>query len=459
MAGMRKLLDAVRPKPGIGALKSQLKEARSRGEDALRDLLPQALEIASTDVDAATLLCRALDRDVLPANEIADAFQHILDAHGQDSAVLLALGDAVEEARDLDDLNAPPPESRLFADLARLLSERLLETEDAKDQKAFAMALATTARLMARQKDDIAERAYQRVVELDPKNHDSHYNQGLFFKTRGRFAEGMAANQRGIELSNGQPSEAMQWNLGICATGAGEGAVALEVWRGIGNKVDIGREGLPDGGYPACKVRLAERPLAERTANTDDPGLEESIWVERLSPCHGIVRSVLIQDELGVDFGDMVLFDGAPITYHRYGDNTVAVFPHLATLHHGNFHFYPFAATQLERGTVDEASKAMDDRPLLYSHTENCYTLCACCWRNEGTDHAHDPTDHDVVIGRIAVPPDVSATEALARIDETFATIEGAHLIAPDLARAAGQPDRARLEEARYAELLAADDA
>ena len=458
MAGVRRLIDAVRSRPDLGTLERRLEEASDKGEDALRELLPLALDIAAGDPDAAKLLCRTLDRELLHADEIADAFHQVLEAHSQDASVLLALGRNIEEARDLDDLNAPPSECRLFADLARLLSERLLEAESDDDQMAYALGLGTTTRLMGRQKDDIADRAYARLVALDPDNPSPHYGQGLFYKTRGRFAEGMAANQRAIEFAGDGGSEAMQWNLGICATGAGEGKVALDVWRGIGNTLKIGRHGLPDGSYPACKVRLSERPLAERTAETDDPGLEESIWIERLSPCHGIVRSVLIQDDLGVDFGDMVLFDGAPITYHRYGDDTVAVFPHLATLHRGHFHFYPFAATQLERGTVDEASKAMDDRPLLYSHTENCYTLCACCWRNEDTDHAHEATDHNVVTGRIAVPPDVSAEEALARIDETYARIEGAHLIAPDLARAAGQTDRARLEDLRYSELLDADE-
>ena len=81
----------------------------------------------------------------------------------------------------------------------------------------------------------------------------------------------------------------------------------------------MGRFGLPEGLYPQCKVKLAERPLAERTADVDNPGSEETIWIERLSPCHGIIRSVLYYD-LGVDYGDIILIDGAPITYHTYGD-------------------------------------------------------------------------------------------------------------------------------------------
>src|SRR6185503_10454335 len=100
-----------------------------------------------------------------------------------------------------------------------------------------------------------------------------------------------------------KPSEAVQWNLGICATGAGHGDVALEVWKGMDLKLKIDRFGLPEGRFPSCKVRLAQRPLAERTKDTDDPGQEETIWIERLSACHGIVRSVLYYD-LGVDYGD-----------------------------------------------------------------------------------------------------------------------------------------------------------
>jgi hypothetical protein len=90
----------------------------------------------------------------------------------------------------------------------------------------------------------------------------------------------------------------------------------------LGQHIEMGRFGLPEGSYGQVKVRLAEHPLAERKAGENDPGLEETIWIERLSPCHGIVRSALFQD-LGVDYGDVVLFDGAPVTHHKYGEDHV----------------------------------------------------------------------------------------------------------------------------------------
>ena len=433
-------------------LRKTLEKAESDGRDAMLAALAPALNSLEDDRDTAALLIWALEDRPLPADDVADIFARILSAHGDDPVIRRDLCLTIEAARDLDDLNAPPPDHPLFGDVLRMLLELHLQNDDLRRERAILEALASTARLMGRQKDDLAERSYRRLVELDPENPYAHYGFGLFCKTRGRFAEGMAANQRALDLIGDRNPEAIQWNLGICATGAGAGAgqVALDLWRSLGNTLEIGPHGLPAGGYPMCKVRLAERPLAERTANSDDPGLQESIWVERLSPCHGIVRSVLMQTDLGVDFGDMVLFDGAPITYHRYGERTVAVFPHLATLHPGNHHFYHFAATQPESGVVERVNDALKGQALIYSHTENCYSLCACCWRNEDADHTHETVDHNVVLGRIAVHPDTSAGDILNKIDAAFSGIDGAHLISPDLARAAGQHDRARLENARF---------
>src|SRR5262245_48035187 len=266
--------------------------------------------------------------------------------------------------------------------------------------------LNTAARMMGRQRDAVVEAAALRLIELDPKRGSHYYNYGLFLKTRGRFREGMQANQRARALAS-ETDEACEWNLGICATGARESAIALEVWKRMQHKLEIGRFGLPDGRYPNCKVRLAERPLAERAADTDDPGLEETIWIDRLSPCHGIVRSVLYQD-LGVNFGDVVLFDGAPITHHKYGEREIPVFPHLATLVRSRYRIFDFAGTQAEANQLADASVDLAGDTVVYSHTENFRTLCACCFRDTTLDHEHDRTEkRHVVTGKIAAAPDV----------------------------------------------------
>lgn len=116
---------------------------------------------------------------------------------------------------------------------------------------------------MARQRDTIAEHSLRKLTEINPRKSAHHYNLGLFYKTRGRFAEGATANQAAASLSQ-EVVDSYEWNLGICATGAGNAEIALDVWKRMGQKIEIGRFGLPEGGYSGCKVKLAERPLAEQ---------------------------------------------------------------------------------------------------------------------------------------------------------------------------------------------------
>jgi hypothetical protein len=240
------------------------------------------------------------------------------------------------------------------------------------------------------------------------------------------------------------------WNLGICATGAGNGAVALEVWKRLGQKIEMGRFGLPEGPYPLCKVKLTERPLAERTADKDDPGLEETIWIERLSPCHGIIRSVLYRD-LGVDYGDVILFDGAPITHHTYGDTKVPVFPHLATLVRQGYQFFDFAGTQDEPRQLAETSLDLSEDIVIYPHSENVRLMCASCWRDPDIDHEdHRSVQKHVVIGRIAAPEHLDPAQLLDQLDKAVAKRGRCQLYAPDLCVAAGQGPRALVDKRRF---------
>ena len=247
----------------------------------------------------------------------------------------------------------------------------------------------------------------------------------------------MKSNQTAANLAD-ERVDRYEWNLGICATGAANGAVALDVWKRMGQKIEMGRFGLPEGSYPQCKVKLAERPLAERTADMDDPGLEETVWIERLSSCHGIIRSVLFGD-LGVDYGDIILIDGAPITYHTYGDAKVPVFPHLATLIRQNYQFFDFAGTQDEPRQLADASIDLDEDAVVYPHSENFLQLCANCWRDPDIDHErHLRVEKPVVMGRIAAPGHIDHVQLLDQLDRAMAKRSGCQLYAPDLCVAAG---------------------
>jgi tetratricopeptide (TPR) repeat protein len=426
-----------------------IEEAEADRGDSAWDCLQPLLVAQSHQEDVALTLVELVGRGYLSHERSLEVLERIHEAHRTNELLLGLLGDALDAARDLDMLNAPPPESELFATVVDKLGALTAKARGADHEHILLTGLATAARMMARQRDQLAESAHRRLLELEPDVGYRHYNYGLLLKTRGRFREGMAANQRAATLAK-EPSNATEWNLGICATGAREGTAALEVWKRMEQKIEMGRFGLPEGSYPSCKVRLAERPLADRTADSDDPGLEETIWIERLSPCHGIIRSVLYQ-RLGVDYGDVVLIDGAPITYHKYGDREVPVFPHLATLLRSNYQFFDFAGTQDGEGRINGASEDLDRDSVIYSHTENFSVLCAGCWRDQDIDHEHGETEEKhVVRGRIAAPPDVAPSELLRQIDAAMAKRSPCRIYSPDLCAAAGLTERVAFERRRF---------
>jgi tetratricopeptide (TPR) repeat protein len=433
--------------------RSVIKEAQAGAAETAWLTLQPLRKAQRHQDEAAEALLQIVDERCLPRERGLEILSGIAQCYPQDVAVLSALGQCLEAVRDIDDLNAPPAADPLFRMIVDRLAAFAKDYDGLPEEEAILRGLGTAARMLARQCDDLAEHSYRKLTEINPGNPSHHYNIGLLFKTRGRFEEGMKANQVAASLSDAA-NEAYEWNLGICATGAGHGAVALDVWKRMGQIIEMGRFGLPEGSYPSCKVRLAERPLAERTADADDPGLEETVWIERLSPCHGIIRSVLYGN-LGVDYGDVILMDGAPITWHRYGDQQIPVHPHLATLVRQSYQFYAFAGTQSEGGQLLAAREDLAEDSIIYPHSEAVRTLCASCWRNPDIDHdKHESMEKHVVIGRIAAPGHMTPVELLDQIDKAMAKRQGCRVYAPDLCVAAGLGDRARIDRRRY-DLLA----
>ncbi len=380
-----------------------------------------------------------------------EVLRAVFAAHRADAMLLAGVAEAYESTHDVRYLNAAPPDDALPEAVANQVLSLLADQHDGKLERVLQSGLATTARLLGRSWDAVAEGAYRRLIELRGGDSTAYYNLGLFLKTRGRFAEGTEANRQAAQRGAAEDNS-VQWNLGICATGASEAQTALEIWKAMGNKIELGRFSLPDGRYPEVKVRLAERPLAERDVAEmpDDPGQEETIWVERLSPCHGIVRSVLYC-ELGVDYGDVVLFDGAPITHHTYGDTSVPVFPHLATLLRRGYQRYEFAGTQQAEGLLRQLSAEMPDDAVVYVHTEQMAHLCKRCWEDASLDHAsHTTADHRVVMGKICVPPMMTPGEVLNAVDAAVQVHPGVRVFAPSLCDAAAQRTRAEIERRRF---------
>jgi hypothetical protein len=399
---------------------------------------------------AAISLLHLANRRTFAAQHSLDAVRAVSEAHASDDEMLGVIGSALEAAHDVSFLNGPPPSDPLFAATAERLSERLDVLRGSENETLLASGLATVGRLLGPRWDAQVERAARRLVELRPRRWQDQYDLGLFFKVRGRFAEGVEANERAAALGGGD-ADSVCWNLGICATGAGQGETALRVWKRLGNRIELGRFALPEGSYDSVKVRLAEHPIAVRGASVDDPGMEETIWIERLSPCHGIVRSALYQD-LGVDFGDVVLFDGAPITHHTYGETRVPVFPHLVTLRRSGYRILPFVGTQREAGAIESLSEKLPEDAVLYSHTEKFVVMCAHCWTSEKTDHRdHRAVEHHVIRGMLCAPPTVSPAALGRALDDAVASAPNVRAYVPALWELVGDHARAMVEARRMA--------
>lgn len=423
--------------------------AKAGRDDEAWESLREMLAAARRQEFVAAGVAYLVARGNFSTEKSLEALEQVYNAHPKSETVLAVVGEALDRARDINFLNSPPPGHPLFQQVTDALAELAANARGGDSEVMLLEGLSTAARMMARQRDHLAETSYRRLIELEPDTSGHHYNYGLFLKTHGRFREGMVANQTANSITGEPYDDATEWNLGICATGAGEGAVALEVWKRLNQKVEIGRLGLPEGSYASVKVRVAERPLAERTCDSDDPGLEESIWIDRLSPCHGVIRSVSYQD-LGVDYGDVILIDGAPITEHTYGDSKIPVFPHLATLHRAQYRLFNFAGTQETARQLQEASSDLEGDTVIYSHTEKVKFLCASCWNDQKINHEHKQTvEKHVVIGQIAAPPGLDPVELLKQLDAAMAKRPACRIYVPGLCEVAGFVDRAAVEQRR----------
>jgi len=435
-------------------IQKAVSEQVQQGEPAKAWRLAQPLLKAVKQLEVARALSDLTRGGSFDIEAGLAAARALASAYPKDIQVMSNLGRAFGRLHDIRYLNAAPPDDPALSEIARALQHLVDSGAAANEAEAFSLhsALGNAARILGRSWDSIAERSEQRAVELRGARWEDLYGLGLFYKTRGRFEEGRDANQRAFD-SGGADDEAVKWNLGICATGAGDADTALRIWKSLGDELELGRFGLPEGDYGSVKVCLAERPLAERTPDSDpdDPGLEETVWVERLSPCHGIVRSALYQ-ELGVDWGDVVLFDGAPITYHEYEERKVAVFPHLATLVRPGYQIWSFGGTQEHAEQIGDLSKHLPDDAVLYVHSENYQVLCRSCWEAGRVNNAqHEEDEHHVVTGKLCAPPHTDPKELLELLDKLVGEAGKVQLLVPELAREVGLAARADVEARRLA--------
>jgi hypothetical protein len=252
-------------------------------------------------------------------------------------------------------------------------------------------------------KDAEAQGAFTRAIELDPERGEWWYDAGLLDKWRGRFDEGYAANEQArMRLGEQRP---VLWNLAICATALGKAEEAVAIWEQLGVPARIDRSrGMPFvADLPPMLLRVLSRtPATDATSQLPDNTVGfELVWIAPLSPCHGVVQSPTFRDA-PIDYGDLVLWDGAPVAAHQASaGQAVPVFPLLEILRPGDERRLRFVALEREPGAVRGLQEGLPDGVRLFTQEERVEHHCAAC--EAGEPHEHEPG---------SVSAAVSATEA-----------------------------------------------
>ncbi len=270
--------------------------------------------------------------------------------------------------------------------------------------------LGNALRLCGPGRDAEAQEAFTRAIEIDPERGEWWYDAGLLDKWRGRFDDGYAANEQARMRMGAQ--RPVLWNLAICATALGKAEEALEAWEEIGVPARLDRSrGMPYvAGLPPMLLRVLSRtPATDGTSPLPDKAVGfELVWIAPLSPCHGVVQSPTFRDA-PIDYGDLVLWDGAPVAAHKTSEEeTVPVFPLLEVLRPGNERRWPFVALEREAGALEGLEGDLPEGSRVFVQHARVDHHCAACAAGEPHEHASaetTPGPEGLTRGKLIVQP------------------------------------------------------
>ena len=341
---------------------------RGNTEDAWRALAPRLSEIDRSR-DLALAFAQVLAQDPTYPDVLSCA-ERVVAGFGSDPDVVITLSAAlirVAERRPPDE----PPFERGPAHLAAAVCQSCFETLTGEQRRNpelggyLQINLANALRMMGPEHDDEALKAYQLALTIDDANGSWWFQLGLLHKWRGRFREGLQANRNAVARAGAD--RGMLWNLAICATALGEGEAALEVWRSMGMPGELSRSGMPYvPDIPAMQVRVATvgEDVGEGDPLPASTVTFEVLWVQPISPCHGVVQTPTAR-RASVDYGDLVLWDGAPVRVNQVGDRPVPVFPLLWVLRPGDERRLRFVGMQKDAGLVEQLAEELGDEATL----------------------------------------------------------------------------------------------
>ncbi|MEO0324669.1 MAG: hypothetical protein AAF447_17030, partial [Myxococcota bacterium] len=287
-------------------------------------------------------------------------------------------------------------------------------------------------------RDDEAQAAYAAALQSPDAPGGWFVDLGVLHKWRGRWDA--AAEAFGHARSRLGATRRVLWNQALVATARGQGAEATAHWQALG--FAAGRpEGAAEGrlpevdGLPPLRLRVPAKAsgFAGQGAPRDaEDRSYEVVWVAPLTPGHGIVQSPTFE-EAPVDYGDVVLWDGAPVAEERVavpgeGSRALPVFPLLEILRPGEEKRFRFVAAH----EGEDLDGWLTD--LLSGLPEGCRAF------------AHAGEAAGLAYGKLVVPSAVALGDLRGRLEALLASRRTLRFAIPALYEEVADAKRAGLE-------------
>jgi len=432
--------------------------AEAEDHETLWERLTPLWPLATTDPQVAGVWAEAL-RTSPGRAELEDEARELLRVFPADPVLVGATCDALirRAARTpFDEPPSGPGPGALAAEAAGRCLAKLSTSERSDPDLGGALhALEGNAlRTLGPLRLDDAAKALERAIALEARV-SWLFDLGLVHKVARAWPEAVEVNRRARDLME-TPHRGVLFNLAIAATALGDGQAAAEAWRAAGIEATCEADALPFvPGVPPAQVRLptlgsGHAPSGEGEL-PDQAASFEAVWVQPLSPCHGVVRSPTHREAIA-DFGDVVLWDPAPVAVVERDGEPVPRFPLLGVLKPGDERRLRFLAMQQSAGQIDAIAASMPSGVVLYAHGERVEVVCPRCAAGDVlVKHEHQPAEeHRIVFGKLVVPGSADLAAFAETLEQARKSEPGVLMAIPELYEALGETAKAGQHHKRW---------
>lgn len=270
----------------------------------------------------------------------------------------------------------------------------------------------------------------------------------------GDWAQVKTACGRALEL--GDPNaRGTLWNLALANTalrGLAPDRVSsqdlVEVWSRLGIQVRS-----TAGGLPVTLTPLPEAHVRVPVRDGTGPVHFERCAVTPLSPAHGVITSPCFAEQTPVDFGDVIMWDGLPVSVDDQGTPCFAL---LEILRRGDEHRVPVVGMVHDPSDVEDINRALPPGVNLYARRQRVVVTCPRCASGERwTAHEHEEAQTFHLLEGKLVVPQAGQLEPTARAMDGFMKSSGrCQLAMPALFEALGDTRRAGKEHRLWGGIL-----